>query len=221
MASETVNILLFLAQGFEDLEAVAVLDLFGWTQYREEIKNASVTTAAFHETVKGRFGTEVRADILYPQIDPGKYHALVMPGGFHSHGYDEAYDPGIHRLAREIHTHGGYIATMCVGILPIADAGLLQGKKATTYPYSRNHDNFGRLKASGARAVDEPVVIDDRIISCSGPGASLEVVFLLMELLMGSKTVRNVRHYMLFREEVESSLSAAGPSVLGIKNKEE
>ncbi|MFZ0929521.1 MAG: DJ-1/PfpI family protein [Syntrophobacteraceae bacterium] len=200
MAGEMVNILLFLAQGFEDLEAVTVLDVFGWTQYREEISKASVTTAAFHEIVKGRFGMEVRPDILYPRIDPGKYHALVLPGGFHSHGYDEAYDPRIHRLAREIHAHGGYIATMCVGILPIADAGLLQGKKATTYPYSRNHDNLGRLKASGARSVDDPVVIDDRIISCSGPGTSFEVVFLLMDLLMGSETVRNVRRYMLFRE---------------------
>lgn len=199
MAGEKVNILLFLAQGFEDLEAVAALDIFGWTQYREEISKALVTTTAFHETVKGRFGMEVRPDILYPHIDPGEYHAMVLPGGFHSHGYDEAYDPRIHRLAREIYSHGGYIATMCVGILPIADAGLLRGKKATTYPYSRSHDNLGRLKAGGARAVDEPVVIDDRIISCGGPGSSLDVVFLLMERLMGPETVRNVRRYMLFQ----------------------
>jgi 4-methyl-5(b-hydroxyethyl)-thiazole monophosphate biosynthesis len=200
MAGEMVNVLLFLAQGFEDLEAATVLDVFGWTHYREEIGKASVTTSAFHDIVKGRFGMEVRPDILYSQIDPGRYHALVIPGGFHSHGYDEAYDPRIHRLAREIHAHGGYIATMCVGILPVADAGLVQGKKATTYPYSRNHDNVGRLKASGARAVDGPVMIDDRIISCSGPGTSLEVAFLLMDLLMGPETVRNVQHYMLFRE---------------------
>ena len=200
MTGETVNILLFLAQGFEDLEAATVLDVFGWTHYREEIKKSRVVTAAFHEIVKGRFGMEVRPDILHHQIDPGAYHALVIPGGFHSHGYDEAYDPRIHRLAREIHGNGGYIATMCVGILPVADAGLLRAKKATTYPYSRNHDNVGRLKASGATAVDGPVVMDNRIISCSGPGTSLEAAFLLMELLMGPETVRNVRHYMVFRE---------------------
>jgi 4-methyl-5(b-hydroxyethyl)-thiazole monophosphate biosynthesis len=197
MADEIVRILLFLANGFEDLEAATVLDVFGWTHYREEISKSQMVTAAFHPIVKGRFGIEVRPDILYHQIDPGNYHALVLPGGFHSHGYDEVYDPRIHGLAREIHAHGGFIATMCVGILPIADAGLLLGKKATTYPYSRNHDNVGRLKAGGARVVDAPVVIDDRIISCSGPGSSLEVAFLLMECLMGPETVRNVRHYML------------------------
>jgi 4-methyl-5(b-hydroxyethyl)-thiazole monophosphate biosynthesis len=203
MASETVNILLFLAQGFEDLEAAAVLDVFGWTHYREDTRKALVETAAFHEIVKGRFGTEVRPDFLCSQVRPDRYRAMVIPGGFHSHGYDEAYDPRIHGLAREIHASGGYIATMCVGILPVADAGLLQAKKATTYPYSRNHDNVGRLKAGGARAVDGPVVIDDRIISCSGPGSSLEVAFLLMELLMGPETVRNVRHYMIFGETAD------------------
>lgn len=44
----TVKILLILAQGFEDLEAIAILDVFGWTHYREKIQKASVTTAGFH-----------------------------------------------------------------------------------------------------------------------------------------------------------------------------
>jgi 4-methyl-5(b-hydroxyethyl)-thiazole monophosphate biosynthesis len=83
---------------------------------------------------------------------------------------------------------GGYIATMCVGILPIADAGLLKGKKATTYPYSQNHENIKRLKEGGAIATQKKVVIDDRIISCDGSGSSLDVAFLLMECLMGPKT---------------------------------
>ncbi len=87
---ETVNILLFLAQGFEDLEAIAVLDVLSWTQYREDIPKASVTTAGFHEVVRSRFGVEIRPDLLYSEIDPGSYHSLVLPGGFHNHGYDDA-----------------------------------------------------------------------------------------------------------------------------------
>ena len=123
-----------------------------------------------------------------------------MPGGFYGYGYDEAFDQKIHKLAEIIHRNGGYIATMCVGISPIADAGLLNGKKATTYPYSRNHNNIDRLKNNGVKVVKDPVVMDDRIISCSGPGSSLDVAFLLMECLLGSKTAQVVRKFMIYNK---------------------
>ena len=51
MSGETVKILLFLAHGFEDLEAIAVLDVFGWTQYGGHLPEVSVTTAGFHRVV--------------------------------------------------------------------------------------------------------------------------------------------------------------------------
>lgn len=194
----TVNILVFLANGFEDLEATAILDVFGWTQYREHLPEVSVKTAGFHQAVRSRFGLTIKPDLLYPEINPKQYQALVLPGGFHGHGFEEAYDSRIHRLAREIHQSGGYIATMCVGILPIADAGLLQGKRANTYPYSRNHDNIGRLKERGAKVVKDHVVMDDRIISCDGPGSSLEVAFLLMECLIGPDMTGEVKKYMIY-----------------------
>jgi 4-methyl-5(b-hydroxyethyl)-thiazole monophosphate biosynthesis len=183
MSGKTTKILLFLTQGFEDLEAVATLDVFGWTQYRQHLRKVSVTTAGFHEAVKSRFGITIAPDLLYPEINPRDYQALVLPGGFHSHGFDD----------------GGYIATMCVGILPVADSGLLKGKKATTYPHSRYHDNIGRLREAGAKVVnDRHVVMDDRIISCDGPGSSLEVIFLLMECLLGRDATKEVRRYMIY-----------------------
>lgn len=198
MNEETVNILLFLTQGFEDLEAIAVLDVFAWTHYREHLQKATVTTAGFYETVTSRCGLVIKPDLQYTEIVPKDYQAFVLPGGFHSQGFEEAYDSKIHRLARDIHQNGGYIATMCVGILPVADAGLLKGKKATTYPYSRNHDNVRRLKECGAIATNKHVVIDDRIISCDGPGSSLDVAFLLMEYLMGTETTQEVRRFMIY-----------------------
>jgi 4-methyl-5(b-hydroxyethyl)-thiazole monophosphate biosynthesis len=199
MSFKTTKILLFLTQGFEDLEAIATLDVFGWTQYREHLPKVSVTTAAFHKVVKSRFGITITPDLLYPEINPEDYQALVLPGGFHSHGFDEAYDKKIYQLATKIHENGGYIATMCVGILPIAEAGLLKGKEATTYPHSRYHDNIGRLQQAGAKVVtDRHVVMDDRIISCDGPGSALEVLFLLMERLLGGEATKEVRRYMIY-----------------------
>jgi 4-methyl-5(b-hydroxyethyl)-thiazole monophosphate biosynthesis len=199
MPHNTIKILLFLAQGFEDLEAISIIDVFGWTQYREDIKKASVITTGFHPVVKSRFGLEIEPDLHFSEVSPDDYRALVLPGGFYSYGFDEAFDQKVHRLARKIHGNGGYIATMCVGILPIADAGLLNGKEATTYPYSRNHDNIGRLEQNGVKVVNGPVVMDDRIISCSGPGSSFDVAFLLMECLLGTEVTEQVRHYMIYR----------------------
>lgn len=147
---------------------------------------------------------QVEPDISYSEVNPIDYQALVLPGGFYSYGFDEAVGTKIHKLAETIHDNGGYIATMCVGILPIADAGLLNGKEATTYPYSRNHDNIGRLKKNGVKVVKDPVVMDDRIISCSGPGSSLDVAFLLMECLLGTEVTEQVKHYMICRENSKS-----------------
>jgi 4-methyl-5(b-hydroxyethyl)-thiazole monophosphate biosynthesis len=199
MTDNTIKILLFLAQGFEDLEAISIIDVFGWTQYREDIKKVSVITTGFHPVVKSRFGLKVEPNTLYSEVNPNDYQALVLPGGFYSYGFDEAFDQKVHRLAKAIYKNGGYIATMCVGILPIADAGLLNGKEATTYPYSRNHDNIDRLKKNGAIVVNCPVVIDDRIISCSGPGSAIDVAFLLMEQLLDSKTTQEVRKFMIYK----------------------
>ena len=199
MPDESINILLFLANGFEDLEAIAIRDVFGWTQYRKNITKAFVSTTGFHPAIRSRFGLKVKPDILFSGVNPKDYQALVLPGGFYSYGFDEAFDEKIHKLARDIYYSGGYIATMCVGILPIADAGLLKGKRATTYPYSRNHDNIGRLKKHGAIVVNGPVVMDDRIISCSGPGSAVEVALLLMEHLLGSKTAQEVRKFMIYK----------------------
>lgn len=195
---DAMNILLFLTQGFEDLEAVSAIDIFGWTQYRDHIPAVNVLTTGFHPTVTGRFGLKISRDIPFNDVDPAAFQALVLPGGFHSHGFDEAYDPRIHKLARSIHQNNGFIATMCVGVLPIANAGLLEGKNATTYPYSRYHDNFDRLKIKGAIAKDRNVVLDNRIISCRGPGSSLEVVYLLMECLMGRSVSDEVKKYMCY-----------------------
>jgi 4-methyl-5(b-hydroxyethyl)-thiazole monophosphate biosynthesis len=69
--------------------------------------------------VKGRFGLQIRPDLLLKDVLPGDFAALAIPGGFFSAGYGEAFDPLLYEIARSIHGAGGTIATMCVGILPV------------------------------------------------------------------------------------------------------
>ena len=191
-----LKVLLFLAEGFEDLEAVSVLDVCGWTEYREHIPKVRVVTTGIRSEVKGRFGLQIRPDVLLRDVRPGEYAALAIPGGFFSAGYGEANDPLLYEIARSIHGAGGTIATMCVGILPVAEAGLLQRKAATTYFLSRHHDHAERLRVSGCTPTRGPIEVCDRILSCSGPAHSVEVALLLLETLIGPEAVREVRRFM-------------------------
>lgn len=144
---------------------MTILEAFGWTTYRNHIPDAQVTTTGFHPEICGRFRTKVARDILLEDVAPSDYAALVLPGEFPSHGYDEVYDSRVYDLVRAIHAQNGWVATLCVGILPVAECGLLEKTRATTYPHSR-HDNLAQLRANGALPTDEPVVVDNRIISC-------------------------------------------------------
>lgn len=63
MPDSTIKILLFLAQGFEIFEAISIIDVFDWTQYREDIKKASVITTGFHPVAESRFGIKVEPKI--------------------------------------------------------------------------------------------------------------------------------------------------------------
>ncbi len=98
-----IRVRLGLSQGFEDLEAVTILDVCGWTAYRPNLPKILVTTTGFHENVKSRFGLRIPVDCLADAVDASHFDAFVLPGGFHSHGYDEAYDRRVHELARVIH----------------------------------------------------------------------------------------------------------------------
>jgi len=131
------------------------------------------------------------------QIDFSDFDAFVLPGGFHSHGFDEAYSEELHKIAREFHKQNKPVATLCVGVLPVSDAGLLKGKKATTYNLSRFHDNPDRLQNGGAIYTGSKVEFDNNIISSAGPASSLAVAFKLVELLTGKENLKEVKKLMM------------------------
>ncbi|VAX08813.1 hypothetical protein MNBD_GAMMA25-681 [hydrothermal vent metagenome] len=80
--ADSLKVLLFLAQGFEDLEAVSIMDVMGWTTYREWVPTVEVITTGFHPEVKRRFGLQHTIDIPFEDIHPNDYAALAIPGDF-------------------------------------------------------------------------------------------------------------------------------------------
>jgi 4-methyl-5(b-hydroxyethyl)-thiazole monophosphate biosynthesis len=187
------EVLLLLGSGFEDLEAVAVLDVCGWTTYRAHLPRVRVVTAGLHREVRGRFGTTFQVDLLIEDVQPGRFSSLVVPGGFDSHGYGEIYDERVYALARAIHARGAPIVTMCVGVLPIAEAGLLKERRATTYSFSRSQDRRARLRELGAVVTSGPIENDGGIVSCAGPAYAVATALLLLEQVAGPAAAHEIK----------------------------
>ena len=192
------RILLLLGQGFDDMEAAAFIDACGWTGYgKQDLKVQLDITGLQESPIRGRFGTELQVTVPLSKICPEHYSAIALPGGFRSHGYNEMYDERIYSLLQKSHQAGAVIATICVGILPVAEAGLVKGRKATSYPYSR-HDNIEQLRRCGAVPSDKVLVIDDRIISCAGPAQSLAVALYMLSHVLDIEATNELKKFMCY-----------------------
>lgn len=191
------KVLLFLAQGFEAYEASVFTDVLGWSRVHGKTAVDLVTTGLRQE-IKCTWNFTVRPELDFNKVNVEDFDALAIAGGFETAGfYEDAFDDRFLNLIREFDKAGKYIAAVCVAALPVAKSGVLTGRKATTYDMQ---DGFRRkqLAGFGATVVDKNVVIDNNIITSTGPSTALEVSFTLLEMLTDRENVNEVRKYMRF-----------------------
>jgi 4-methyl-5(b-hydroxyethyl)-thiazole monophosphate biosynthesis len=192
------KVLIFAPQGFEDLEVATFTDILGWTRVLNEVQSVDVVITAFKRKVRSKHNLVINANKLINDIEVTDYDALIMPGGFNDSGYRETYDKKVLALIKKAHENELIIVAMCVGSLPVARAGILKNKKATTYSLSRRHDNLQILRDYGAITTKQRIVVSDGIITNRGPDTSVEVAFKLLEMLNGTKDMRRVKKALMF-----------------------
>ena len=192
------KVLLFVPQGFEDIEVATFTDILGWTRVLKEVKPVDVVITALRKTVCSKHNLTITTHMLMDKVNASDYQALIIPGGHNDSGYQEVYNEEIQELIRNVYKNDGIIVTMCVGSLPVAKSGILKGKKATTYTLSKHHDNLKILKSYGAIPVNERIVISDRIITNRGPDTAIDVAFKLIEMLNGKEDMQKVRKALMF-----------------------
>ena len=192
-----MKILLFLAKGFETMEASVFIDVMGWARndYHYDI---DVVTCGFQKTVTSAFNVPVTVDVLLKDINDEEYDALAIPGGFEEFGfYEEAFSKELTDIIRKFNDKNKMIATVCVGALALGHSGILTGKKATTYHLNNGHRQK-QLAEYGAQIVNMPVVKTDNIITSNCPQTAPEVAFVLLENLIGTDKMKIVKTAMGF-----------------------
>ena len=187
------KVLLLLANGFEILEASAFIDVMGWN-LKEGDQSTALHTCALRKEIKSAFDQKFIVDHLVEEINVNAFDALAIPGGFKDyHYYDDAFHPAYLNLIQRFNDQNKWIASVCVGALPVARSGVLHDKNGTTYSSYRNE-----LESYGVNILDQPMVIDQHIITSCGPSTAAEVAFVLLEKLTHKKNTRKVRELMGF-----------------------
>lgn len=189
--------LLFLAKGFETIEASVFVDILGWAR-NDYGYDVQLDTCGFQKTVNSTFNIKVTVDSIIDEIDINDYDALAIPGGFEEFGfYEEAYDERFLNLIRAFDKRNKIIATICVAALAVGKSGVLKGRKATTY-HLNNGIRQKQLKEFGADVVNERIVIDNNIITSYCPQTAPDVAFELLEKLTSREQTDTVRRAMGF-----------------------
>ena len=173
-----------LADGFEEIEAIAVVDIL--RRAGIDVKTVSVTGT---EIVRGAHEISVSADIIFESADYQQCSMIVLPGGM----------PGTTNLAKHqglaaqltaFAEEGKWIAAICAAPSVLGGLSLLDGKKATSYPGYQD-------QMPGADYVEEGVVQHGKIITSRGPGTAIAFSLKLVELLKGSETSEKIRKAMI------------------------
>ena len=174
------NVLIPLAQGCEELEAVTIIDLLR----RADIK---VITASLDESpVTASRGTVIVADTTLDQVLDQEFDMVVLPGGLPGADHLNA-DDRIHQLLQRTANNNKYIAAICAAPKVLASAGLLENKKATAYP-----GVLEALELENTEVTTAVVQQDGNIFTSRGPGTAMDFALELISCLVGDAMRKQV-----------------------------
>jgi len=175
---------LFLATGFEEIEAISTIDIV--RRAGLEIDIVSISDGLM---VKGAHGITVEADCLFSELDFSDAEMLILPGGMPGTKNLNLHD-GL-KSALTLHANAGKpLAAICAAPMILGQLGLLEGREATCYPGNEEH-----LK--GAILSDYMVVQDGNIITASGPGVASEFALQIIEHFLGQEKMEEVSQALL------------------------
>jgi len=177
------RVVVFLADGFEEVEAMAIVDVLR----RAEI---DTVTAGLHDgPITSARKVKVIPDTVIDTVKADDFDMVVLPGG--QPGADNLNaDKRVKELLRNFGQKGKLTGAICAAPIVLAGAGLLQGKHATSYPSYK--DRLGTVVYE-----DKTVVEDGNILTSRGPGTALSFGLAIVARLVNKEKAQKIREAML------------------------
>jgi protein deglycase len=175
-----------LANGFEEIEAITVIDV---------LRRGGVDTTVVGVGTRAPVGSHaigVAADRELGELaDDASWDVIVLPGGLPG-ATNLRDDAAVQSLVKRQHARGAMLAAICAGPIALASAGVLGGRRVTSYPAAR-----GEL--GDVAYLEDAVVVDGSLVTSRGPGTAMAFALALVERLRGPEVAQDLASRMLVR----------------------
>ena len=177
---------ILLGTGFEEVEAIAPLDL---------LRRAGIeaqTVGVTGKTVYGSHKIGVEADIMPEEMDLANMDMIVLPGGLGGVASARASRPALDAL-RYGWEHGKFVAAICAGPTVLADLGITDGKQVTCFP------SCAEQMGAAIVAENAAVVRDGRLITGTSAGCAIPFALALIAALKGQDAADAIAKQIVIR----------------------
>ena len=177
------KVLIPLAPGFEEIEAIAVVDIL-------RRAGVEVVTAGTAENpIEGRNKIRVLTDTSLDSVKEQDFDMIVLPGG--AGGTENLKkDMRVKEIVERLYKNGRFITAICAAPTVLSAIGVTAGRTITSHPSVRT-------KLEKEKLSEERVVVDGNIVTSQGPGTAIEFAFKLVEVLFGKEKAREVNKGVL------------------------
>lgn len=179
------KVYIFLADGFEDIEGLTVVDLMR----RAEIEAVTVSIKDSREVMTSH-GIKLLTDTVFEENDFSDADMLVLPGGMPGTKYLGEYQP-LCSLLKEFYNKGGKVAAICAAPTVLASLGFLEGRKATAYPSCMDD-------LAGAQRSMDKVVVDENVTTSRGLGTAVDFALNLIGQLLGEEKADEIAESVVY-----------------------
>lgn len=196
------NFLLFISEGSETLEFSPFIDIFGWNKIVGDKKEKiNLVTVSYGKYVNATWNISVKTELDFEKDIEKLYDfdGIIIPGGFGMAGFfEDIKKESLQKLLIKFNEDKKIIIGICTGAIALGEAGILKGRKATTYLLD-NKRYFNQLFKFNAVPVEKIFVQDENIFTTANPQSALLMGFKLLEILTSKKNAENVAFNMGYK----------------------
>ncbi|ETZ25770.1 hypothetical protein HMPREF2085_01792 [Fusobacterium nucleatum 13_3C] len=198
------KIAIFLFEGAELFEIASFTDIFGWNNVvgLKEYRDIKLETISYKESIKCTWGGEIKVEEVITEENIEKffdYDVLIIPGGFGKANFFEGKNNKFFKkLIKYFFENNKIIVAICSAVINLLESTYIRGKKVTTYLLD-NKRYFNQLKNYNVIPIEEEIVEDNNLFTCSGPGNALELSFRLLEKLTSNENVNIIKDNMFLK----------------------